>query len=62
MGLGVGVAAGGGVFAFLAQSGKLGAGLAAGACVMYLGFWRASAPVGSAVPAGSGAPTGSASP
>jgi hypothetical protein len=60
--LGVGLAAGGGVFAFLDQSGKLGAGLAAGACVMYLGFWRASAPVGSAVPAGSGAPTGSASP
>jgi hypothetical protein len=60
--LGVGLAAGGGVFAFLDQSGKLGAGLAAGACVMYLGFWRASTPVGSAVPAGSGASTGSASP
>jgi hypothetical protein len=43
--LGVAIAAGGGVFAFLDQSGKLGAGLALGACVMYAGFWRASAPV-----------------
>jgi hypothetical protein len=60
--LGVALAAGGGVFAFLDQSGKLGAGLAAGACVMYLGFWRASTPVGSAVGARSGASTGSAAP
>ena len=43
--LGVAFAAGGGVFAFLDQSGKLGAGLAVGACVMYVGFWRASTPV-----------------
>jgi hypothetical protein len=47
--LGVAFAAGGGVFAFLDQSGKLGAGLAVGACVMYLGFWRASTPVRSPV-------------
>jgi hypothetical protein len=60
--LGVALAAGGGVFAFLDQSGKLGAGLAAGACVMYLGFWRASTPVGSAVGARSGASTGSTAP
>jgi hypothetical protein len=61
--LGVALAAGGGVFAFLDQSGKLGAGLAAGACVMYLGFWRASAPVRSslAAPPG-GARTGPAAP
>jgi hypothetical protein len=60
--LGVAFAAGGGVFAFLDQSGKLGAGLAVGACVMYLGFWRASAPVRSPVAAGHGdaAPTGPA--
>jgi len=43
--LGVVIAAGGGVFAFLDQSGKLGAGLALGASVMYAGFWRASSPV-----------------
>lgn len=59
--LGVAFAAGGGVFAFLDQSGKLGAGLAVGACVMYLGFWRASTPVRSPVPSGGGAPrTGTA--
>jgi hypothetical protein len=58
--LGVALAAGGGVFAFLDQSGKLGAGLAAGACVMYLGFWRASTPVSSAVATNSGASTGAA--
>jgi len=52
--LGVAFAAGGGVFAFLDQSGKLGAGLAVGACVMYLGFWRASTPVRSPAPAGRG--------
>jgi hypothetical protein len=49
--LGVAIAAGGGVFAFLDQSGKLGAGLALGACVMYAGFWRASVPVRAQVPA-----------
>ncbi len=49
--LGVAIAAGGGVFAFLDQSGKLGAGLALGSCVMYAGFWRASTPVPAAVPA-----------
>jgi hypothetical protein len=43
--LGVLLAAGGGVFAFLARSEQLAAGLALGACVMYLGFRRASAPV-----------------
>jgi hypothetical protein len=42
--LGVLLAAGGGVFAFLARSEQLAAGLALGACVMYLGFRRASAP------------------
>jgi hypothetical protein len=52
--LGVGFAAGGGVFAFLDQSGKLGAGLAVGACVMYLGFWRASTPVRAPVASTSG--------
>ncbi len=52
--LGVAFAAGGGVFAFLDQSGKLGAGLAVGACVMYLGFWRASTPVRSPAPASRG--------
>lgn len=62
--LGVAFAAGGGVFAFLDQSGKLGAGLAVGACVMYLGFWRASTPVRSpmaARPSGA-ARTGPAAP
>jgi hypothetical protein len=49
--LGVAIAAGGGVFAFLDQSGKLGAGLALGACVMYAGFWRASTPVQAQAPA-----------
>jgi hypothetical protein len=48
--LGVALAAGGGVFAFLDQSGKLGAGLALGACVMYAGFWRASSPLRAASP------------
>jgi hypothetical protein len=48
--LGVAIAAGGGVFAFLDQSGKLGAGLALGACVMYAGFWRASSPLRVASP------------
>jgi hypothetical protein len=48
--LGVAIAAGGGVFAFLDQSGKLGAGLALGASVMYAGFWRASAPVRAPAP------------
>src|SRR5919197_502059 len=48
--LGVAIAAGGGVFAFLDQSGKLGAGLALGACVMYAGFWRASVPLHVASP------------
>jgi hypothetical protein len=42
--LGVLLAAGGGVFAFLASSDKLALGLALGATVMYLGFRRASAP------------------
>ena len=50
--LGVAIAAGGGVFAFLDQSGKLGAGLALGACVMYAGFWRASTPVRAPAAAG----------
>jgi hypothetical protein len=53
--LGVAFAAGGGVFAFLDQSGKLGAGLAVGATVMYLGFWRASTPVRSPVRSPGGA-------
>jgi hypothetical protein len=48
--LGVAIAAGGGVFAFLDQSGKLGAGLALGACVMYAGLWRASSPLRAASP------------
>jgi hypothetical protein len=52
IGLGVAIAAGGGVFAFLDQSGKLGAGLALGSCVMYAGFWRASTPV--RAPSGAG--------
>jgi hypothetical protein len=43
--LGVLLAAGGGVFAFLDRSDKLAAGLALGATVMYAGFRRASAPV-----------------
>ena len=43
--LGVLLAAGGGVFAFLASSDKLALSLALGACVMYLGFRRASAPL-----------------
>lgn len=61
--LGVAFAAGGGVFAFLDQSGKLGAGLAVGASVMYLGFWRASTPVRSPVAASGGAArTGPAAP
>jgi hypothetical protein len=61
--LGVAFAAGGGVFAFLDQSGKLGAGLAVGASVMYLGFWRASTPVRSPVAASGGAArTGQAAP
>jgi hypothetical protein len=62
--LGVAFAAGGGVFAFLDQSGKLGAGLAVGACVMYLGFWRASTPVRSPLASSSGgaARTGPAAP
>jgi hypothetical protein len=42
--LGVLLAAGGGVFAFLDSSDKLALGLALGAGVMYLGFRRASAP------------------
>jgi hypothetical protein len=43
--LGVLLAAGGGVFAFLDRSDKLAAGLALGASVMYAGFRRASAPL-----------------
>jgi hydrogenase/urease accessory protein HupE len=43
--LGVLLAASGGVFAFLASSDKLALSLALGACVMYLGFRRASAPL-----------------
>jgi hypothetical protein len=42
--VGVLLAAGGGVFAFLASSDKLALALALGASVMYLGFRRASAP------------------
>jgi hypothetical protein len=42
--LGVLLAAGGGVFAFLASSDKLALALALGASVMYLGFRRASTP------------------
>jgi hypothetical protein len=48
--LGVLLAAGGGVFAFLASSDKLALGLALGASVMYLGFRRASAPARAPVP------------
>jgi hypothetical protein len=50
--LGVLLAAGGGVFAFLASSDKLALGLALGAAVMYLGFRRASAPVRPSLPSG----------
>jgi hypothetical protein len=50
--LGVLLAAGGGVFAFLASSDKLALGLALGATVMYLGFRRASAPARPPVPTG----------
>ena len=50
--LGVLLAAGGGVFAFLASSDKLALGLALGASVMYLGFRRASAPARPPVPSG----------
>jgi membrane protein YdbS with pleckstrin-like domain len=48
--LGVLLAAGGGVFAFLDRSDKLAAGLALGASVMYAGFRRASAPIHPATP------------
>jgi hypothetical protein len=48
--LGVLLAAGGGVFAFLDRSDKLAAGLALGATVMYAGFRRASAPLRPATP------------
>jgi len=48
--LGVLLAAGGGLFAFLDRSDKLAAGLALGASVMYAGFRRASAPVRPAPP------------
>jgi hypothetical protein len=50
--LGVLLAAGGGVFAFLASSDKLALGLALGASVMYLGFRRASAPARPALSSG----------
>jgi hypothetical protein len=50
--LGVLLAAGGGVFAFLASSDQLALGLALGASVMYLGFRRASAPARPPVPTG----------
>ncbi|HEV2895406.1 MAG TPA: hypothetical protein VG411_16765 [Actinomycetota bacterium] len=50
--LGVLLAAGGGVFAFLASSDKLALGLALGASVMYLGFRRASAPARPPLPTG----------
>ena len=50
--LGVLLAAGGGVFAFLDRSDKLALGLALGASVMYLGFRRASAPARPPVPSG----------
>jgi hypothetical protein len=50
--LGVLLAAGGGVFAFLASSDKLALGLALGASVMYLGFRRASTPARPALPSG----------
>jgi hypothetical protein len=48
--LGVLLAAGGGVFAFLDRSDKLALALALGASVMYLGFRRASAPARPPVP------------
>ena len=48
--LGVLLAAGGGVFAFLDRSDKLAAGLALGASVMYAGFRRASTPAHPASP------------
>jgi hypothetical protein len=48
--LGVLLAAGGGVFAFLDRSDKLALSLALGASVMYLGFRRASAPARPPVP------------
>ena len=47
--LGVLLAAGGGVFAFLDRSDKLALALALGASAMYLGFRRASAPTRPAV-------------
>jgi hypothetical protein len=50
--LGVLLAAGGGVFAFLASSDKLALSLALGASVMFLGFRRASAPARPALPTG----------
>jgi hypothetical protein len=50
--LGVLLAAGGGVFAFLASSDKLALGLALGASSMYLGFRRASVPARPPVPSG----------
>lgn len=50
--LGVLLAAGGGVFAFLASSDKLALGLALGASVMYLGFRRASMPARPPLPTG----------
>jgi hypothetical protein len=50
--LGVLLAAGGGVVAFLASSDQLALGLALGASVMYLGFRRASAPARPAVASG----------
>jgi hypothetical protein len=45
--LGVLLAAAGGVFAFLSRSNQLATGLALGACVMFLGFRRASVPIAS---------------
>jgi hypothetical protein len=48
--LGVLLAAGGGVFAFLDRSDKLALALALGASVMYLGFRRASAPARPSLP------------
>ena len=50
--LGVLLAAGGGVVAFLASSDQLALGLALGASVMYLGFRRASAPARPALSSG----------
>jgi hypothetical protein len=54
--LGVLLAAGGGVFAFLDASDKLALGLALGATVMYLGFLRASAAAGQPAAARHGDP------